>query len=324
MFVSCNISQKNINECLETKSIGHLVCKGEVSFPLDSVTTYFLGASEYNSKNGIYSFLFDRKLLFYNYETQKLLKKINIDVGNPTSYTIINEDSIVVLDYETNEVVLLNSDGNTYDKLKISPTIPYYPFPVTKIAPLRLNDNELVFWGNMSGEYMDEDCVNRRVMGKFNLTSHAVSYKIPYSSVYGNANWGGGLFRWIYADYNPRIRAYIVSFPVEHYLFVVSEDGDILERVYAGSHFIDVIESLPKSKMIPLDADVKTRFFVENHSYANVLYDSYRDLYYRIAEQKCEYKNAIGWQKKISVIILNNRFEKIGETLIDKCDLNYR
>ena len=56
--------------------------------------------------------------------------------------------------------------------------------------------------------------------------------------------------------------------------------------------------------------------------YGGVFYDKYRELYYRIATGGIEEINAtflsreIYDSKPISVIILNNKFEKIGETLL--------
>ena len=269
--------------------------------------------------------MFNKKILLYDYKTQSLLRKIDVvNLGDPTSYTIINQDTIIVLDYLKGGIAFLNDKGEIYEKIEIPLDIAYYPFPVSKIAPIKINKGKLVYWGNISGEYIDESSDNRKVMGILDLESHAISYQVPYSDVYKESNWGGGLFRWIYAEYNPKTHNFIVSFPAEHDLFVFSENGDMQNKIYAGSDYIDVIASLPKSKIFPLDAEEKTRFFVESHSYANIVYDPYRDLYYRVAEQKCNYKDAIGWKKNISIIILDSQFDKIGETLIGECDYNYR
>lgn len=324
VIFSCTTNNKNINQYHKIEPVGKLVHKKKISFPLDSTTTFLFHASEYNPASKIYSFLFNKKLLLYSYDKQQLLKKIDVDLVNPTSYTVINQDSIIVLDYSENIVAFLNSNGDIYKKIKVVPNIPYYPFPVNKTAPIRINKNELIFWGNMGGEYVNENKNNRKIMGILNLMNYNTSYKVPYTSIYGKYNWGGGLFRWVYADYNSKIDSYIISLPAEHYLLVISENGDIQEKVYAGSNYIDFIQSLSKPKTAPIDADMRTKYFVESNSYANIIYDSYKDLYYRIAEQKCTYHNAIGWKKRISIIILNSKFEKIGETPIDDYDLNCR
>jgi hypothetical protein len=63
-------------------------------------------------------------------------------------------------------------------------------------------------------------------------------------------------------------------------------------------------------------SDDKTKYFVENHSYSNVIYDMYNDVFYRIAELKIEYNGLPGWRKKLSIIILNSDFNIVGETQI--------
>ena len=191
VIFSCTTNNKNINQYHKIEPVGKLVHKKKISFPLDSTTTFLFHASEYNPASKIYSFLFNKKLLLYSYDKQQLLKKIDVDLVNPTSYTVINQDSIIVLDYSENIVAFLNSNGDIYKKIKVVPNIPYYPFPVNKTAPIRINKNELIFWGNMGGEYVNENKNNRKIMGILNLMNYNTSYKVPYTSIYGKYNWGG-------------------------------------------------------------------------------------------------------------------------------------
>lgn len=134
---------------------------------------------------------------------------------------------------------------------------------------------------------------------------------------------GGGLYRWVYACYNSKENKYIVSFPADHNIYKVYTTG-ITGEFYAGSNFIDEIEFLDTPKWIPINSEEKTKHFVENHSYANIIYDKWREVYYRIAEIKTKYENKMGWQKEISVIILNKNLKIIGETKIKECNHNYR
>lgn len=301
----------------------HLQAKDSISFHLDSVTSYFFVASEYNKKMNIYSFLFNKSILLYDYDSQHFLKKIEINSLHPTSYTIKDLDSILVFDYDQNEILLADSVGHFYKRIKVDNNIPYYPAPIVKTAPIILNENNIIFWGNMGGEYADEDSLNRKLMGNVDMQSGKTSYQVSYSDVYKYKNWGGGLYRWIYVDYNSLIDKFIISFPADHNIYTISSKGNYCETYYAGSKFIDAIY-YERDISKYLDSEERTRFFAENNSYANIMYDPYNNIYYRIAEMKTIYEGKMGWQKDISVIILDTSFNIIGETFIGKCNPNYR
>jgi len=68
-----------------------------------------------------------------------------------------------------------------------------------------------------------------------------------------------------------------------------------------------------------INSDISTKYFVENHSYSNIIYDKYNNVYYRIAEMKSKYNGLPAWNKEIAVIILDEQLNKIGETFIGKC-----
>ncbi|MBR2456262.1 MAG: DUF4221 family protein [Bacteroidaceae bacterium] len=326
LFASCTQKYKNNNPYVNDNNHPnyHLVYSGDIHFSLDSTTSYFFRASEYNEKDTTYSFLYNKDLLVYSYNNQKLLKKIQLKTPMPTSYSIINSDSIIVFDYLENSVGFYDDSGMGYSKKIINHTIPYFPFPSCKISPICYEEGEIIYWGNFAGEYLNENSENRRLMGIFNMDNSDIKYYVPYIDFYYNTNWGGGLFRWVYADYNPDQRIFIVSLPAAHELLIVSKEGELLKRVYSGSKYIDTIESFSLLKLDMADSDERTKHFVENHSYSNVLYDPYNRVYYRIAEIKSEYVGAMGWKKNISVVILNEQFQRIGETFIGNCNSNYR
>ena len=135
---------------------------------------------------------------------------------------------------------------------------------------------------------------------------------------------GGGLFRWVYADYNYRDEMFVISFPADNNIYVKDINGYDMFVYYGGSRYVDEIKYFNQSKFLPISSVDKTKHFVENHSYGNMLYDSYRDVYYRMVELKTQYEGRLGWRKEFSVIILNSSFEIIGETFIGKCNLNCR
>jgi len=322
LFFSCK-EKAIVNNREKVEYKYELIGRKNICFKLDSITSHIFTASEYNDKTRSYAFIHRNRLLVYDYETQELTNDILIKAANPTSFSFINKDTIIVSDYNANSFLFMDSRGSVYKSIKVNPKILYYPFPVNKIAPLKYENDTIIFWGNMSGEYINENKNNRNVMGIVDISNGQVQYNVPYSNVYNARNWGGGLYRWVYACYNSKENKYIVSFPADHNIYKVYTTG-IIGEFYAGSNFIDEIEFLDTPKWIPINSEEKTKHFVENHSYANIIYDKWREVYYRIAEIKTKYENKMGWQKEISVIILNKNLKIIGETKIKECNHNYR
>ncbi len=322
---SCSEYGENANPYYEDSGTlkYELVDSLSIEFPLDSITSHIFTALEYNDKLGILSFLSNRRILIYDYKKRSLINAINIQSSFPSSYTVVNSDSILIIDYNEKKLIIYDDKGNILNSFELFPKIKYAPLPINRISPIVLKNGIVTFWGSMAGEYSDEDGMNRKIMTTFNLQSEDIDYYIPYSDVY-KKNWGGGLYRWIYSDYNELLDLHVVSFPAEHYIYTISGNEKEVHKYYAGSQSIDATYYLNRSKDIPIDSDLKIRHFVENHSYSRILYDKYRNVYYRIAEIKSNYEGIPGWQKAISVVILNDKFQIIGETFIGKPNLNSR
>lgn len=325
VLYSCSEYGKNVNPCHKNDKDWRyeLVDSFNIEFPLDSITSHIFTALDYNDDLGILSFLSNGRILMYNYEKKALINTVNIQCSSPSSYTIISKDSIIVIDYNERNLMICDIAGKVLDSYSLLPNIKYAPLPINKISPIILRRGLVTFWGNMAGEYSDEDVTNRRIMGTLDLQSRDVNYYMPYSDIY-KENWGGGLYRWVYSDYNEVLDLYVISFPADHNIYTLSGDKRTLNKYCAGSCLIDATSYLNQSKSIPLDSDLKIKHFVENHSYSRILYDKYRNVYYRIAEIKSTYKGVPGWQKEISVIILNEKFQIIGETFIGGSNLNSR
>lgn len=294
-----------------------LILYDSISFSLDSITSNITKASEYNNENEFFSFLsHNHEILVFDYLRRKEVKRISSKGLDVTSYTIRNLDSIIVLDYSKKAIFLINSLGDILQKYNIRSSISYPPFPVTKIAPIIFKRDKIIFTGNFSGEYIDETKNNRPVTGIYDMKTKEIVYAVSYPQIYRDYNYGSGLFRWVYATYNDSLNTMVYSFPADHNLVTASNNFAETQVYYAGSKYIDGIYSLSQKKFMPLGSEEKIRHFAENHSYANILYDKFRNVYYRIVEIKTKYEGMPGWSKDISVIILDNNFKIIGETLI--------
>lgn len=327
LFVtSCNDIGKNINPLFNTKrtKTAHLNYIKEISFDLDSQTTNIFTASQYIPNENIYSFMsLDKNILFYDYDTNKLLYKIPLSLPQPTTYQYINKDTIILLDYSTEELIIINNKSEVINSYKIKHNIEYYPSPITKIAPITFINNCIYVFGNMAGEYNNENNKNRNVLLKYNCLNNTKSYHIPYPDIY-KKNWNGTLFRWCYADYTPLHDSFLISFPADHYIYSYDYKQDSITKFYAGSEHIESTFYIKKPKQEFINADDRTKHFVESDSYSTIIYDQYQNIYYRFAELNSIYEGIPGWSKELSIIILDSEFNIIGETFIGKVPTTYR
>lgn len=105
----------------------------------------------------------------------------------------------------------------------------------------------------------------------------------------------------------------IISYPIDSEIAIFNPENKNLNWYYGGSkHFHEIPDwSKPASGH-------SEKFYIESDSYREIIYDKWRDVYYRMAYRKVDYvdKNGlrVNWNYKLpSIIILDKDFKKIGE-----------
>ena len=103
---------------------------------------------------------------------------------------------------------------------------------------------------------------------------------------------------------------------------ITSIDHNIVERVNVKSNYIDRV-------VMPNDYNGTLKSMCENPNYGNLLYDKYRDVYYRVCYLKTEIDNRENYmelwdfgRKIFSIIILDKNFNIIGETVFPEYTYN--
>lgn len=109
---------------------------------------------------------------------------------------------------------------------------------------------------------------------------------------------------------------FVYSFFFDESIYVVSLEGELKQKIKVKSKHLDKLCVLDK---FPNDF---VKALCEIPCYGNLVYDKYRDVYYRFVYPKTElnsHENYMDiWQlgrTKFSIIILNKDFEILGETL---------
>ena len=336
LLFSCSNQKESSSNNYQLKKAGE-----EIAFELDEHTkssSHALFIYKDKAQNREYltflnpNFLVN-EILFYDFETRKLVSKIkpeldgNNGVGTVLGYLILNNDSIFLTSRELTEIALIDTSCILKEKLVFDTTKDKIPLrasystsfnyqPIYKIgnklyATSRCNRKEKV---NPVSFTIDLDTKEvehlpleyPKLQTRINPAKIA-SVENKYSRIFDGTQ-------------------FVYSFSYEEDIYIASIDHKTITRKPVKSKYID--------KMIPLDdfGNVTFKDLCDHAEYGNLLYDPYRNVYYRIAFPQTDvpnnlkdrdYMDLLDYGKKsFSVIILDKDFHIIGETLFPDCTYN--
>jgi len=172
------------------------------------------------------------------------------------------------------------------------------------------------------------DYSNQKSVIRYNLKTKQIDYLVNLPDNYNQGYWGATFkYKVAFDIYGNDI---ISSFPIDNFIYRYDSAGNYLNKYYVGSKFIKEVEPFKED----IDYGVETDHSVPNQQqrdyswsksdYTTVMYDEFRDLFYRIAyirpsQAELEAGRSI---TNFSVIILTSNFEKVGEQYFD--GLKYR
>lgn len=118
-------------------------------------------------------------------------------------------------------------------------------------------------------------------------------------------------------------KEFVYSFYVNEDIIVTSIDHFDIKRIKVKSKYVDH----PAEKQE--DSEKGPQLNLELARYGDLIYDPYREVYYRFVYPETALDDSINWwgkavygRKKFSVIILNKEFQIIGETLFPESIYN--
>ena len=204
-------------------------------------------------------------------------------VGQLEGYTFLNEDSIYVYSRQKRLLALADSSGRVRARYPL--TFPdasaelIRPIPtVSTPQPMLIGSEALTLVGYLNGEFAEEQPGNRPVQIQFSLRDSSLRFGVSYPAFYNGHNWFGAHMRHVYATADAERQHLVYSFPADHYLQVYTADGHSARSVYAGSRAIDAILSTTKHWFY--DKSARFRYYATTPSYASIIFDPYRELYY--------------------------------------------
>lgn len=249
---------------------------------------------------------------YFDYKTTRFIKQQKLPLYADGLY-VSTLDSIYFYSYYKGLIY-------EFHDLNSTPRIYRLPLEDKQKVPARVNIfNGIYPWRNMfymSSYILGESGTKKRfaTIG-YDVKTNKITYDFEYPKEYLKANWGGGTYRLGYTCFDKKHGKILYSFPILHTLEIYDCEKHTLKSVYAGSKYIKSIKAACKDKTKELTNDEQFNYFLENNSYSAIVYDPYRNCYYRIAEITVPSSKKT-YFKQNSIIILDERFDKIGESLL--------
>ena len=305
------------------------------SFPLDSDVKYnafHLCTFEENGKRYL-SFHNNRttQLLFYDFDTAKFLFKVTLDkegsngVVMPTGYYIKDFNNMYISSSAYFGLIKVDTTGTIVQKIAYGKTstgykiLPSYnPSSRPYLPPIFIGNKVYITQNNLERFCPAEktplsvaiDTVQKKYIS-LPLTYSILTEKQLESNVSSFSRTYDG-------------KNFIYSFYVDEDILVTSIDHAEVKRIKAKSKYINTPDE--KLDFESESAPIKVLTLAR---YGDLMYDPYREVYYRFAYPKTELEDNVNWmgkaiygRKKFSVIILDKDFQIIGETLFPEAIYN--
>ncbi len=331
LFIACQSNEK------ESDAACHLVATEdflEFSVPSDaSMFIKSMQAFEGEDGKSYFSFLSNEvpEIYFYDIETKDRIKTIHLDTEGPDGigrkaggFYMVDWNRIYVPDAYLSQISVVDSTGHKLNALKFDALAPDYPFIPTNslIASPLLGLEGKLYASQKPNPRLGGDArrgsTTEMIIRLDSCKAHPFAFHYPSFALtnYSPGQSSLGLAWRMSRCFNGSELVY--SFGLDENVYVVSLDGNEVAKHQVESRFIKALEN-PKA---PDDFMLGIQTLCENPFYGNIYYDKYRRLYYRVAYPQEDYdkeENFVDlWQfgrGKFSIIVLNEDFEVLGETL---------
>lgn len=261
-------------------------------------------------------------ILFYDLSSKTLKFKISPEINGPDGvgfffgYYIHNLDSIFLTARSTENIPLINSKANVIDKYNYKQTADSINlsrfYSTTAIyTPIIFLDHKIYIvpgcnrWQNINPVSAYIDLKDKNV--------YHLPFKYPTFPNAINKNKRAGIEEHMSRCFDGN--RFIYSFYFDEYIYVASINHKEIKRIKAGSRYIKNIEYIDDFGRTSIEKSC------ELANYGNLIYDKYRNVYYRIAYPKTEIEKDIkGYElreygrKNFTIIILDKDLNIIGET----------
>ena len=334
-FFSCNLHKNQNCDQYTLKAT-----PTKLSFPLDEKTKiYIFSLQPYTDSTDTEYLVFQNQtysqLLFYNMNTQKLYKKIDCAYEGPEAvrkfngFFVRNMNEIYVTHSNHNGLTLIDGEGKPLkiykNETKDGTTISTNP--ATARDWIQDINNKLYIPLSLNREWGEDVKLQKsNLCATLDLKTQELELlPLTHFDIVGRE--GDDLIV-LYYSRCTNGKQFIYSFEDSENLFVTDLEHTSLKKIKAKSRFLPTLQFKPQEYSIASPDNCSS---LEQPRYGTILYDPYRKVYYWIAYPKAEIEKDVNCfdlmacgRKNFSVIILNEDFEIIGETLMPDYTYNPR
>ena len=330
LFIACQSNEK------KSDAACHLVATEDfLEFSVPSDASLFIKSMQVfeDKEQRYFSFMSDdfSCIHFYDHETFKKIKSLHLEKEGPDGigrlaygYYVKDWNTIYIPDMNIAQISVVDSSGHKKQSYVVNNMTKDYPFiPTYSLVgmPIVLHENQLYAvqapnrrLGNLA---KTKSTTEMQIdLKQNNVSPFFFCYPPTIMSDYSPERIYLGIERSMSRSFNGKELVY--SFGMDESLYVVSLDDGNVAKYSAKSCFIDKLK-IPK---VSEDLSVVAKRLCEYPFYGSIYYDKYRRLYYRVAYPQEDYdkeENFVDlWQfgrGKFSIIVLNEDFEVLGETL---------
>lgn len=333
-LISCNKKETQTDQTRNRTDVVELIEKGKIEFLLDSNTSYqTLMMSVYavpksSKRYLVYENRIGQTVQFYDFDEGNLAKEIKYEregpngVGKIRGFYVHTLDSVYLMSSKHYQLILVDSMGkvlNRYPLINRDTQVADWSLPaIYTSTPAFLRHGLFYFIAFPESKPYE----TKKPVLVLNVADSSCELRYHFPDTYQQGlKWGmlGGEV----AATQTQSGSFLYSFSCDPYLYETSDHG-AESKHFAGSRFFERTEPWEKGM-----GDGAEEAYVTRSCFRGIVYDSFREVYYRFTHLKLPALNARNerntiWNKPMSVIILNNKFQVIGETRLESNRYDFR
>ena len=329
--LSCSGKKNNLNNKVSLYATDKMK-----SFNLDSDTKYnafYLYPFSDSVGKEYLSFLnySSNQVLFYDLKSCNFLFKINMPaegpdgIVQPSGYYIKDLDNIYLTSYAYSGLIQVDTASHIIKRIPYGKTDSGFKFLPSYVLSSHPYTIPYSIGGriHLMPPLVERFCPADKTplcVSIDTVSSQFVASEITYSDVLSEEELAANDTRC------SRVfdgKTFIYSFYVDEDIIIADKDHKEFRRIKSASQYI-------KSPVEKQKQGVKgPQSNLEVARYGDLIYDKYRKVYYRFAYPQVELDDKINWRgkavygrKKFSVIILDEQFNRLGETLFPESIYN--
>ena len=329
--LSCSGKKNNLNDKVSLYATDKMKC-----FNLDSDTKYnafYLYPFSDSVGKEYLSFLnySSNQVLFYDLKSCNFLFKINMPaegpdgIVQPSGYYIKDLDNIYLTSYAYSGLIQVDTASHIIKRIPYGKTDSGFKFLPSYVLSSHPYTIPYSIGGriHLMPPLVERFCPADKTplcVSIDTVSSQFVASEITYSDVLSEEELAANDTRC------SRVfdgKTFIYSFYVDEDIIIADKDHKEFRRIKSASQYI-------KSPVEKQKQGVKgPQSNLEVARYGDLIYDKYRKVYYRFAYPQVELDDKINWRgkavygrKKFSVIILDEQFNRLGETLFPESIYN--